>query len=1004
MHSNGLKPEFSPLGVFAFSIGASIGWGSFVVTCSTYLMKSGLLGTVGGLLIGMSVMLLIAWNLQYMIQQQPGPGGAYIFQKNVSGHDLGFVVFWFIFLVYLAILWANLTAVPLFVRFFLGDTFQFGFHYEILHYDVWFGEALLSMAATLLIGLLCASDARVTSRVMSVSVLTFIAGFVLCTGVAVLNHDSSFNYAPIFTDDSDALAHIVRIAAISPWAFIGFECIAHFSGEYDFPVKKVRGILIASVIVTTALYLLVSLLSVSAYPPEYDSWLAYLRDMEHLNGIKAVPAFYVANHYLGNVGIAVLLLALFSVILTSLIANSLSLSRLLYAAGRAKDAPEYLGKLNAKGVPSNAIFAIVAISLFVPFVGRTAIGWIVDVTTLGATLAYWLISHGVYLHARREKRKAEQYSGLAGMVIMSLILLLLLVPGLLPFHAMETESYALFIVWSLLGLGYFTVLQRMDKENHYGKSVIVWMILLMLVLFASLMWASRETETMTDEVVTRVYQYQHSRLGLEATSASPQDTAFLHQQAEHISNTNALYTLFSLILFLCFSGVLLYKDHKKEEADAAERKRIISATERDRVTSLYHWNYFLVYISRLERKEQLMDAAILNIERFRSINSLHGREFGDRVLKALGSLLERFSDETGGLASRSEADYFGIYCPHREDWQEVLERFQAQLNSEFPDSTIHLRMGVMPGQPDIGPVVQFDCARTASKKFRGTYISQAVIFDKEMWQREDRDQHLLNDLTRALENGELSVYYQPKYDITGDQPKLSSAEALVRWKHPELGLISPGIFIPLFERTGRIVDLDTYVWKQAARQIADWRDRLGITLPVSVNLSRVDVFAPNLTSTLEEIIAQNSLNAADLKLEVTESAYTDNPEQLIQVLRQLRDKGYQCEMDDFGSGYSSLNMLSTLPIDILKMDIAFIRNIERNEKDSRLVSLVVDIARSLNLPVVAEGVETQGQLDLLRKAGCNLVQGYYFSRPLPADEFEQKILSGTSSKSNPSVS
>ena len=559
-------------------------------------------------------------------------------------------------------------------------------------------------------------------------------------------------------------------------------------------------------------------------------------------------------------------------------------------------------------------------------------------------------------------------------------------------------------MWSLLGLGYFAVLQRMDKENHYGKSVIVWIILLMLVLFASLMWASRETETMTDEVVTRVYQYQHSRLGLEATSASPQDAAFLHQQAEHISNTNALYTLFSLILFLCFSGVLLYKDHKKEEADAAERKRIISATERDRVTSLYHWNYFLVYVSRLERKEQLMDAAILNIERFRSINSLHGREFGDRVLKALGSLLERFSDETGGLASRSEADYFGIYCPHREDWQEVLERFQAQLNSEFPDSTIHLRMGVMPGHPDIGPVVQFDCARTACKKFRGTYISQAVIFDKEMWQREDRDQHLLNDLTRALENDEFSVYYQPKYDITGDQPKLSSAEALVRWKHPELGLISPGIFIPLFERTGRIVDLDTYVWKQAARQIADWRDRLGITLPVSVNLSRVDVFAPNLTSTLEEIIAQNSLNAADLKLEVTESAYTDNPEQLIQVLRQLRDKGYQCEMDDFGSGYSSLNMLSTLPIDILKMDIAFIRNIERNGKDLRLVSLVVDIARSLHLPVVAEGVETQGQLDLLRKAGCDLVQGYHFSRPLPADEFEQKILSGISSKSNPSVS
>ena len=154
----------------------------------------------------------------------------------------------------------------------------------------------------------------------------------------------------------------------------------------------------------------------------------------------------------------------------------------------------------------------------------------------------------------------------------------------------------------------------------------------------------------------------------------------------------------------------------------------------------------------------------------------------------------------------------------------------------------------------------------------------------------------------------------------------------------------------------------------------------------------MDVFDPDLQTTLGELVAQHGLSCSDLKLEVTESAYTDNADRLIQVIKQLRGMGYQIEMDDFGSGYSSLNMLSSMPIDILKMDIAFIRNIERDERDLRLVKLIVDIAGYLGVPVIAEGVETQKQLELLRDAGCDYVQGYYFSRPLPATEFEQNVL------------
>ena len=433
----------------------------------------------------------------------------------------------------------------------------------------------------------------------------------------------------------------------------------------------------------------------------------------------------------------------------------------------------------------------------------------------------------------------------------------------------------------------------------------------------------------------------------------------------------------------------------QSEEKAEEGRQIISETEHDHLTGLYNWNFFLVYANRLcrEHPEQPRDAVVMNIERFHSINALHGRDFGDKVLRELGDEISRFAEETGSIASRYEADRFDIYSPHREDWQAQLERFQARMDKLFHNANISLRMGVKPWQKDMEPVTQFDLARTACNKMRGTFKTRAAIFDAEMEKRENRDQRLLNDLNRALEKGELEVYYQPKYDIQAEHPRLSSAEALVRWRHPELGLLSPADFVPLFEQSGQITELDNYVWKEAARQIATWRSRHGVVMPVSVNLSRVDVFDPNLMEILDGIIARHELQAGDIKLEVTESAYTENAEQLIQVIEELRAKGYEIEMDDFGSGYSSLNMLSSMPIDVLKMDIAFIRNIERNEKDFRLVELIVDIARSLKVPVIAEGVETAGQLNLLRNAGCNLVQGYYFSAPLPAAEFERKILS-----------
>ena len=448
------------------------------------------------------------------------------------------------------------------------------------------------------------------------------------------------------------------------------------------------------------------------------------------------------------------------------------------------------------------------------------------------------------------------------------------------------------------------------------------------------------------------------------------------------------------VAIICIIFYLLHRS-AKAEATMKEGKALISEAERDPlIPELYSRSFFHVYSDRLyrEQPDKPMDAIVLNIDRFHTVNTLSGRAYGDEVLRTLGNEIAAFLSETDGIGGRIEGDHFDLYVAHRDDYRALLDRFQAKLNTMVSSADVRLRMGVMPWQKDIPPRELFDRAWLACSMVRRDYRSHLMVYDEAARQRDEFNQLLLNSFANALETRELEIYYQPKYDIQQTPPKLSSAEALVRWKHPTLGTISPDSFIRLFERSGQITVLDEYVWEEAARQIAEWRDRYGVTLPVSVNLSRVDVFNPELPAILDGIVAQYGLERRDLNLEVTESAYTENADYLIRVIGKLREMGYVIEMDDFGSGYSSLNMLSSMPIDVLKMDMAFIRNIERNERDFRLVELILDIARYLKVPVVAEGVETGNQLRLLKDAGCDLVQGYYFSRPLPADEFEQKIL------------
>ena len=412
-------------------------------------------------------------------------------------------------------------------------------------------------------------------------------------------------------------------------------------------------------------------------------------------------------------------------------------------------------------------------------------------------------------------------------------------------------------------------------------------------------------------------------------------------------------------------------------------------TERDQLTGLYNKDFFYRYAAQLDANhpDEPTDAIVLNINHFHIINDRYGKLYGDEVLKQVAGKALEIVERRGGIASRSEADTFLIYCPHVMDYDAFFETVSGNLNQD--GSRVRLRMGAYANADKALDIERrFDRAKLAADRVKNSVTNVIGLYDSSMHEEELLSEQLIEDFPTAIREHQFQVYYQPKFDVRPSEPVLASAEALVRWQHPKLGMVSPGVFIPLFENNGLIPTLDQYVWCEAAKQVRDWKERLGIPLPVSVNVSRIDLYDPLLVDKLEEIVRQNGLSNEDLLLEITESAYTENSDQIISTVKTLQKLGFRIEMDDFGSGYSSLNMLSALPIDALKLDMSFVRNAFRERKDTRLLEVMILLAESFGVTTIAEGVETAEQMFTLKMMGCDIIQGYYFSKPLPAKEFE----------------
>lgn len=420
-----------------------------------------------------------------------------------------------------------------------------------------------------------------------------------------------------------------------------------------------------------------------------------------------------------------------------------------------------------------------------------------------------------------------------------------------------------------------------------------------------------------------------------------------------------------------------------------ETSAMMHRVQYDRLTGIYSKEFFYHSANDILSKnpDQEYDIVCSDIESFKLINDVFGIPSGDMLLRTVANIYKEFV-EGRGICGHLNADQF-VCLLERPRWdytEDLFVKANERIRSETNMKNVTIKWGIYHVKDrSLLAEQMFDRALMAARSIWGQYGKHLAVFNDEMHNSLVREQMITDVMESALEEEQFTVYLQPQYDIKTNT--LSGAEALVRWIHPEWGFQSPGVFVPLFEKNGFITKLDQFVWRRACAILREWDDKGYPQVPISVNVSRADIYNVNLPDILTDIISQYNIPPERLHLELTESAYTENLSQIIENVSRLRELGFLFEMDDFGSGYSSLNMLNNLPIDVMKLDMEFIRNETAKSTTPGILYFVIQMAHSMNLHVIAEGVETQEQLDRLRSIDCDYVQGYYYAKPMPSEEF-----------------
>lgn len=432
----------------------------------------------------------------------------------------------------------------------------------------------------------------------------------------------------------------------------------------------------------------------------------------------------------------------------------------------------------------------------------------------------------------------------------------------------------------------------------------------------------------------------------------------------------------------------------KRMIELYEDRSILKEVEREKCTNLYNVQFFKKYAKQFDSNFPSLskDMVSISINRFRLINELYGQEFLNRILLAIAGELNEYLSGYSGLIGKDDGSAFLIYCQHRDYYKDLPIRLNEAVKKAVNDINVSFRIAIYPNvDPSLDKDIVIDRVKTAADSLSSDYGGGIALYSHENQARTLHNEELVEEFPLALESGQFQLYFQPKYNIQADKPFLCSAEVLIRWISPKFGFVSPGEFINLFEKNGLIGKLDAYIMEKAAEYMASWKEKYGLRVPLSVNVSRVDVYRPNLVEEILGYVDSNKVPHEDYYIEITESAFAEDAKEVINVIDRLREKGFKVEIDDFGSGYSSFGALANLPFDVLKIDMQFIRAMDKNPKVKDIIKMIINLAKVMDAKVVAEGVEKEEQYRFLKDNGCDVIQGYYFSKPLPIKEFEELI-------------
>ncbi|MBK5201424.1 MAG: EAL domain-containing protein [Spirochaetaceae bacterium] len=409
----------------------------------------------------------------------------------------------------------------------------------------------------------------------------------------------------------------------------------------------------------------------------------------------------------------------------------------------------------------------------------------------------------------------------------------------------------------------------------------------------------------------------------------------------------------------------------------------------DDLTGLYNQKAFLEITPKALKTSSNIKYTIIKSDfaRFKLINEIYGRDVGDKLLKAFAFFLVQTLGKNAIIARWDADSFIALVNEHRDDLKFLLIKIDDFLKNYQIDINLSISYGVYIVDDLTLPVDKM-CARAeyALSRSKNSYDTAAYVIYNENFDKWIKiEQAVISGIAAAIENGEIIIYYQPKYSLITQ--RIVGAEALVRWNHPEYGLLSPGVFIPILENNGLIHQLDYYVWDKTCEAVARWRKTDLPKIPVSVNVSRNNFYREKLWIELLDLIEKHGLTPDCINIEITESSYMNDPKLIQSVVNKFKESGLSVHMDDFGSGLSSLNILKDLVFDVLKIDLTFLKGLESNERAAIILKSIVDMNKLLDLPVVAEGIETQAQENFLRDIGCEVGQGFLFSRPINEDLF-----------------